>query len=163
MSAKHAMVIVATAVLGMGCVSHPEVQEVPPSIRLQEGRFVSVTSSGRWTDLMVMMSTTDLCDKSKIEGGQLILTVRVEVALGQDVVPGAYPVGDSAPGGVVLSTANQGCSGGTGAGSSFGTVSLTTVSAQTVEGSFDAWGTEMHLFGSFRATPCPKPSDTCFM
>jgi hypothetical protein len=155
--------IVLAAFTAPGCVSHPWVQEIPPSFQLQQGRF-TVSSSASPVDLTVMVSSTDLCDRSKIDQGQQLLTVRVEVPLPQDLVPGAYSVGASAPARVVLSTANKGCAGGTaGTASTSGTVTITTVNAQLVEGSFDGWGADLHLFGSFRATPCANPGDTCTM
>jgi hypothetical protein len=150
---------------GSGNEIKDDIKGVPEGIRPEDAKFWLQEVNGSQLGLTIRLSRANICDRNEVPSGTEYVTVDVRVPLGMSVKPGTYMVeGSDFTIGIALSeTAQDACGGGSGLGASRGTVTLTKVADDEVQGSFDGVNedTKLHVTGTFVARPCPSSTLHC--
>lgn len=160
MVAKRLALFLASAA-AIGCAEDPDKRTVPAGIRPEDAVFHYVTTNGNESTLVVQLSLANLCEAATVPKGTKYVELRLRPLAEATAAPGTFAVDGDARA-VVLIESDAGCSGSVGEGANRGSITLDSVSALEVRGSFDGVNadTNLDLKGTFVATPC-SGTDIC--
>jgi hypothetical protein len=154
-----ALFLVSAAAIG--CAEDPGKRTVPDGIRPEDAVFHYLITNGNESTLVVQLSLANLCEAATVPGGTKYVEISLRPLSEATAAPGTFAV-DGKSRAIVLIESDAGCSGSIGEGANRGSITLDSVSALEVRGSFDGVNadTNLDLKGTFVATPC-SGTDIC--